>query len=191
MRLHVDEFLEAFAHSHLGRWGVEWHGFRCSLPLLTPRAADDPTAVAGAPFTPGGASFTAGSPTTVEPPLLAHVHSAAGTVAAAEWTSERAYAAHGVAHGGAAHATPGHATPGVARSYSAPGAPSVGTAALKQMVFQRVHTAYKEPRALCLRISSRPVSHAIASAQPNRARVDILAAGPIDGAVPLAVSAGW
>ena len=36
LRLHPDEFLEAFAHSPLGKWGTPWLGFRANLPPQQP-----------------------------------------------------------------------------------------------------------------------------------------------------------
>lgn len=34
VRMYADEFLEAFAHSALGKWGAEWLGFRAKLSVL-------------------------------------------------------------------------------------------------------------------------------------------------------------
>ena len=62
VRIHPDEFVEAFAHSHLGGWGAEWLGFRAEhsvLPHMRKSAS-----LAQPCSTPGGCSAAADAPSS-------------------------------------------------------------------------------------------------------------------------------
>mmetsp|Transcript_20684 Transcript_20684/g.52693 ORF Transcript_20684/g.52693 Transcript_20684/m.52693 type:complete len:484 (-) Transcript_20684:693-2144(-) len=129
VRMHPDEFLEAFAHSHLGQWGAEFLGFRAehSLLPLMPRNGSAP-------------ELASLAPPSVQPATVAN--------------------------------------PPSPRSPS-PHPPLL----LKRLVFTRLHTTYKDARALCLRITSRSdARQPPASGARQRARIEVLISGDVEEA---------
>ena len=69
VRMHADEFLEAFAHSHLGKWAGDWLGFAADLSLL-------PSLRRVAPSSPSSPLHVTAEPSShvaAPPPPCAHV----------------------------------------------------------------------------------------------------------------------
>lgn len=162
VKMHPDEFLEAFAHTGLGKWGAEWLGFRVDPRLLSSLQRDanipgiaDPTAAASTDtLVDPSMDTTAIGPRIVQSPL----HALAKQDEAAD-------------------ALPSSAV----LPPSAPATPML----LKHLAFERLHTAYQKPVTLCLRITGgADLQHDLqedtsVKSTRTRARVDVLNCGAV------------
>jgi len=192
VRIHPDEFVEAFAHSHLGCWGSEWLGFRaehsvlpqmrkaaslaqtCSVPGCS-AAADAPAAGVGA----GAGAEGVGVGLRICADL-----GRSDLGSAREPSLERVLSSSKLSSDLPSRMSSAEASPTTPR----------GPMLLKRLAFRRLHTVYTQPRALCLRITSGPDSRVVpGDVTPGkpalrplpsrmRARVDVLLCGEVSAA---------